>query len=144
MGDRNCRHASRLHGDSRYDDRQRCLAAYRGHFAASNNEATWVLTSYLVANGIVLTISGWLSAVIGRKRYFLICLSMFTVCSPYAVSRTACRNSSFFDSRKASSAAACLRASNRSFSTRFRRKSAEARLASPRSQRLLRPCSDRR
>src|ERR1700737_333816 len=81
MGDRNCRHASRLHGDSRYDDRQRCLAAYRGHFAASNNEATWVLTSYLVANGIVLTISGWLSAVIGRKRYFLICISMFTVCS---------------------------------------------------------------
>jgi hypothetical protein len=35
----------------------------------------------VVANGIVLTISGWLSAVIGRKRYFLICLSMFTVCS---------------------------------------------------------------
>ena len=52
-----------------------------GSLSASNNEATWVLTSYLVANGIVLTISGWLSAVIGRKRYFLICLSMFTVCS---------------------------------------------------------------
>jgi MFS transporter, DHA2 family, multidrug resistance protein len=52
-----------------------------GSLSASNDEATWVLTSYLVANGIVLTISGWLSAVIGRKRYFLICLSMFTVCS---------------------------------------------------------------
>lgn len=52
-----------------------------GSLSASNNEATWVLTSYLVANGIVLTISGWLSAVVGRKRYFLICLSMFTVCS---------------------------------------------------------------
>ena len=52
-----------------------------GSLSASNNEATWVLTSYLVANGIVLTISGWLSAVIGRKRYFMICLSMFTVCS---------------------------------------------------------------
>ena len=52
-----------------------------GSLSASNDEATWVLTSYLVANGIVLTISGWLSAVIGRKRYFLICLAMFTVCS---------------------------------------------------------------
>jgi DHA2 family multidrug resistance protein len=52
-----------------------------GSLSASNDEATWALTSYLVANGIVLTISGWLSAVIGRKRYFLICLSMFTFCS---------------------------------------------------------------
>src|SRR5580704_5378896 len=53
-----------------------------GSLSTSNYEASWALTSYLVANGIVLTISGWLSAVIGRKRYFLICLSMFTVCSP--------------------------------------------------------------
>ncbi|HEX3495321.1 MAG TPA: DHA2 family efflux MFS transporter permease subunit [Methylocella sp.] len=52
-----------------------------GSLSASNDEATWVLTSYLIANGIVLTISGWLGAVIGRKRYFLISLSMFTFCS---------------------------------------------------------------
>jgi DHA2 family multidrug resistance protein len=52
-----------------------------GSLSSSNDEATWVLTSYLVANGIVLTISGWLSAVIGRKRYFLICIGMFTICS---------------------------------------------------------------
>ncbi|HEY1943907.1 MAG TPA: DHA2 family efflux MFS transporter permease subunit [Roseiarcus sp.] len=52
-----------------------------GAMSASNDEATWTLTSYLVANGIVLTISGWLSDVLGRKRYFLICLGMFTVCS---------------------------------------------------------------
>jgi MFS transporter, DHA2 family, multidrug resistance protein len=52
-----------------------------GSLSSTNDEATWVLTSYLIANGIVLTISGWLSAVIGRKRYFLICISMFTVCS---------------------------------------------------------------
>jgi MFS transporter, DHA2 family, multidrug resistance protein len=52
-----------------------------GSLSVSNDDATWALTSYLVANGIVLTISGWLSAVIGRKRYFLICLSLFTVCS---------------------------------------------------------------
>ncbi|MEI9424113.1 DHA2 family efflux MFS transporter permease subunit [Mesorhizobium sp. Cs1299R1N1] len=52
-----------------------------GSLSASNDEATWALTSYLVANGIVLTISGWLSDLLGRKRYFLICIGMFTVCS---------------------------------------------------------------
>jgi DHA2 family multidrug resistance protein len=52
-----------------------------GSLSSSSDEATWALTSYLVANGIVLTISGWLGAVLGRKRYFLICLAMFTVCS---------------------------------------------------------------
>ena len=52
-----------------------------GTLAASSDEATYALTSYLVANGIVLTVSGWLSDTIGRKRYFIICLAMFTVCS---------------------------------------------------------------
>jgi DHA2 family multidrug resistance protein len=52
-----------------------------GTMSASSDEATWTLTSYLVANGIVLTISGWLSDMLGRKRYFLICLVMFTVFS---------------------------------------------------------------
>jgi MFS transporter, DHA2 family, multidrug resistance protein len=52
-----------------------------GSLSISSDDATWALTSYLVANGIVLCISGWLSAVIGRKRYFLICIAMFTVCS---------------------------------------------------------------
>jgi DHA2 family multidrug resistance protein len=52
-----------------------------GSLSSSNDEATWALTSYLVANAIVLTISGWLSSVIGRKRYFMICIGMFTLCS---------------------------------------------------------------
>ena len=52
-----------------------------GSLSVSNDEATWALTSYLLANGIVLTISGWLSSVFGRKRYFLICVAMFTFCS---------------------------------------------------------------
>jgi DHA2 family multidrug resistance protein len=52
-----------------------------GSLSASNDEATWALTSYLVANGIVLTISGWLGDLLGRKRYFVICITMFTVCS---------------------------------------------------------------
>jgi DHA2 family multidrug resistance protein len=52
-----------------------------GSMSASNDEATWTLTSYLVANGIVLPISGWLGNVFGRKRYFLMCIAGFTVCS---------------------------------------------------------------
>src|ERR1700752_2436411 len=52
-----------------------------GSLSVSSDDATWPLPSYLVANGIVLTISGWLGTVIGRKRYFLICIAMFTVCS---------------------------------------------------------------
>ncbi|MCI4677244.1 DHA2 family efflux MFS transporter permease subunit [Rhodoblastus acidophilus] len=49
-----------------------------GSLTASADEATWALTSYLVANGIVLTISGWLGDLLGRKRYFVICIAMFT------------------------------------------------------------------
>jgi DHA2 family multidrug resistance protein len=52
-----------------------------GTMSVSYDDATWSLTSYLVANGVVLTISGWLGRVLGRKRYFLICIAMFTVCS---------------------------------------------------------------
>jgi DHA2 family multidrug resistance protein len=52
-----------------------------GSLSSSYDDATWALTSYLVANGIVLTISGWLANVLGRKRYFMICIGMFTVCS---------------------------------------------------------------
>ena len=52
-----------------------------GNLSTSYDDASWALTSYLAANGIVLTVSGWLSRVIGRKRYFMICIGMFTVCS---------------------------------------------------------------
>ena len=52
-----------------------------GSLSSSYDDATWALTSYLVANGIVLTISGWLANVFGRKRYFMICIGMFTVFS---------------------------------------------------------------
>lgn len=52
-----------------------------GSLSASNDEATWALTSYLLANGIVLTISGWLGSVFGRKRYLILCVAMFTLTS---------------------------------------------------------------
>ena len=52
-----------------------------GNLGASNDESTWVLTSYLVSNAIVLPISGWLASVFGRKRFFLLCILIFTVSS---------------------------------------------------------------
>jgi DHA2 family multidrug resistance protein len=52
-----------------------------GNLGASNDESTWVLTSYLVSNAIVLPISGWIAGLLGRKRFFLICILLFTVSS---------------------------------------------------------------
>jgi DHA2 family multidrug resistance protein len=52
-----------------------------GAMSASYDEATWTLTAYLVSNGIVLPISAYFSKLLGRKRYFLICIGAFTVCS---------------------------------------------------------------
>jgi MFS transporter, DHA2 family, multidrug resistance protein len=52
-----------------------------GSLSISSDESTWTLTTYLVANGIVLTISGALSRLLGRKCYFLICIGAFTAAS---------------------------------------------------------------
>ncbi len=52
-----------------------------GSLSASNDEATWVLTSYLVANAIVLPASNWFSLRFGRKRFLLSCVAIFTVAS---------------------------------------------------------------
>ena len=52
-----------------------------GSLATSQDESTWILTSYLVSNAIVLPISGWLANVIGRKRFYMICVVLFTVSS---------------------------------------------------------------
>src|SRR6202047_2284946 len=52
-----------------------------GSLGASSEEATWVLTSYLVSSAVVLPISGWLSNRIGRKRFYMTCVALFTVCS---------------------------------------------------------------
>lgn len=52
-----------------------------GGLAVGIDESTYVITSYLVANAIVLSISGWLSTVIGRKRFYMICVATFTVAS---------------------------------------------------------------
>ncbi|HZR75947.1 DHA2 family efflux MFS transporter permease subunit [Bradyrhizobium sp.] len=52
-----------------------------GGLAVGLDESTYVITSYLVANAIVLSISGWLSTVIGRKRFYMICVATFTLAS---------------------------------------------------------------
>ena len=52
-----------------------------GSLSVSNDDSTWALTTYLVANAIVLTISGSLSRRFGRKKFFLICIAVFTVAS---------------------------------------------------------------
>ncbi len=52
-----------------------------GSLAASQEESTWILTSYLVSNSLVLPISGWLQMVIGRKRFYMISLVCFTISS---------------------------------------------------------------
>ncbi|MBV8893220.1 MAG: DHA2 family efflux MFS transporter permease subunit, partial [Acidobacteria bacterium] len=52
-----------------------------GGMSASEDEATWVLTSYLVSNAIILPLSGWFSLLIGRKRFYMACVAMFTLSS---------------------------------------------------------------
>src|SRR5258708_10415371 len=52
-----------------------------GGLAVSYDESTWVLTSYLVSNAVVLPLSAWLSRVFGRKRYYMTCVLLFTASS---------------------------------------------------------------
>src|SRR5580698_5504803 len=52
-----------------------------GSLSAGQDESTWVLTSYLVSNAIVLPLSGWLSSFIGRKNFYMGCVALFTVSS---------------------------------------------------------------
>src|ERR1700683_4907160 len=52
-----------------------------GSLGASTDEGTWVLTSYLVANAIVLPLGGWASNVMGRRNFFVLCITIFTISS---------------------------------------------------------------
>jgi DHA2 family multidrug resistance protein len=52
-----------------------------GNLGASNDQSTWVLTSYLVSNAIILPMTGWLAGALGRKRFFMSCLGIFTLSS---------------------------------------------------------------
>ena len=52
-----------------------------GDLSAGTDESTWVLTSYLVSNAIVLPLSGWLSSIVGRKNFYMGCVALFTISS---------------------------------------------------------------
>ncbi len=57
------------------------LPHMQGSFSASRDEITWILTSYIVANGIMIPLTGWISARFGRKRYFLWSVVTFVIAS---------------------------------------------------------------
>src|SRR5689334_8638124 len=52
-----------------------------GSLSATVDESTWVLTSYLVSNAIILPMGGWFSMLFGRKRFYMICVALFTLSS---------------------------------------------------------------
>src|SRR5205807_724654 len=52
-----------------------------GNLSVTEDESTWILTSYLVANAVVLPLSGWLSTIFGRKRFYMTCVAVFTASS---------------------------------------------------------------
>src|ERR1700750_1452552 len=57
------------------------LGDISGGLAVSSDEASWVITTYLVANSIVLCASGWIAPMFGRKNFFLVCIALFTASS---------------------------------------------------------------
>src|ERR1700687_926758 len=57
------------------------LPHMQGTFSASVDEITWVVTSYLVVNGIMISMTGWISARFGRKRYFMLSVTGFVLAS---------------------------------------------------------------
>jgi DHA2 family multidrug resistance protein len=57
------------------------LPHIQGSLSAGLDEVTWILTSYLVSNAIIIPISGWLAGIFGRKRYLIFSLVLFTASS---------------------------------------------------------------
>jgi DHA2 family multidrug resistance protein len=72
------------------------LSHIGGSLGATPEESTWTLTSYLVANGIILPLSGWIAGVIGRKKYFMLCIAFFTLASFFCGAATSLAMIIFF------------------------------------------------
>ena len=85
-----------------------------GGMATSHDETTWVLTSYLIANAVVLPLSAWLSRVFGRKNYYMGCVALFTISSLFCGLAPSLGLLIFFRILKVSGAAV-WRPSNRRF-----------------------------
>ena len=95
-----------------------------GNLSAGQDESTWVLTSYLVSNAIVLPISAWLATRLGRKRFYMTCVALFGVSSPAV--RAGAELACWFSSAccRARAAEDWRRASRRFWPTRSRRPNA--------------------
>jgi MFS family permease len=91
-----------------------------GALAVGIDEITYVITSYLVANAIVLSISGWLSTIIGRKRFYMICVGTFTKPRCFADLHGAFNRSFCFVFSKALAVEAWRRVNKRSLPIHFR------------------------
>jgi MFS transporter, DHA2 family, multidrug resistance protein len=99
-----------------------------GSLSATADQSTWVLTSYLVSNAIVLPISGWLVRALGRQRFFLICLTIFTVSSLLCGIAPSLGTMIAFRARcRAPAEAACSRWHRRFWLIRFRRNNGASR-----------------
>ena len=93
-----------------------------GDLGASNEESTWVLTSYLVSNAIILPVSGWFVGILGRKRFFMICILIFTATSLLCGIAWSLGLLLLARVVQGAEAAACSRWLKQSWQTRFRRK----------------------
>ena len=71
-----------LHGGAGHErgEASRCRLI-AGSLSSSYDEGTWVLTSYLVANAIIIPVSGWIAPIMGRKRFLMLCVALFTLSS---------------------------------------------------------------
>ena len=115
-----------------------------GSLSASIDEATWALTSYLVANAIILPITGWLANVFGRKRLLMMSVIGFTIASFLCgLAPTLPLLIVFRVHAGRGRAAACSRCRRRCCSKRFRPRSAARRWASGASASWWRPSSGR-
>ena len=96
-----------------------------GGLSARQDESTWILTSYLVSNAIVLPMSGWFSQLIGRKRFYMSCVALFTISSFLCGLGSQPRDTDYSSACcKASGAAGCSPASRRFWRIRLNRESA--------------------
>ena len=79
--DRHRGHDSNIHGGAGHFRGECCAPTFAGSLSVSSDEATWVLTSYLVSNAVVLPASGWLGRYFGRRRFLIACIALFTFAS---------------------------------------------------------------
>jgi MFS transporter, DHA2 family, multidrug resistance protein len=95
-----------------------------GGMGVSEDEASWVVTTYLVANAVALTASGFLARLLGRKSFFLICLALFTASSVLCGFAWSLQSLLFFRILQGVGGGGWCRSPNRSSPMRSRRRSA--------------------